>query len=624
MGRKAHRSIIMNEQIARQIQANPRAMQALSAAVQKLVQNPKINPDVLSKLVNMLEFVLERPDSYAEFRQTLISSGAVDPEDLPAEFEEFQLTVVLMALKLALRQVSEGGPGFSAGGLNRLARAGRRGDDRLAHINGFEEKLLKAYGGSGTINPKTGLPEYGILDDLGDAIGDVFKAVAPVLPIVLSVVAPGIGTALGTALGASGVGATMLGSALIGGAGAALSGGDPLKGAVLGGLSGGLGGTVGGAANSAFGLGLGEAGQSILGSGLVGGLTGAASGQGFVKGALQGAGGAYLGGQLGELGSSLGGATGAGLNTAGGALGNMLAAGYKPKEALTGSVLAGLAGGMMGRGTAGSDLGTGLKSPSELAVGELKAPSSVFSGVPEAGYGTTDYLTGQSGYTGPESLAVDYSLQNPGAPVATAGYGAQDVGSGLTAPRGALPGPSGAAGSSSGGFSLGNAGKALMLASMLKGAPQPVQQAVSSLSPQQQEYFNRPSVTWDWARMQNDAAARGMSLAEYMAGNWNAVASGAYNQPSARFARGGLSQMAYLASGGGTGRSDSIPARLSDGEYVLDAETVSLLGDGSTTAGARRLDEMRAKIREHKGRSMARGKFSANAKSPLSYLKEAR
>jgi hypothetical protein len=55
----------------------------------------------------------------------------------------------------------------------------------------------------------------------------------------------------------------------------------------------------------------------------------------------------------------------------------------------------------------------------------------------------------------------------------------------------------------------------------------------------------------------------------------------------------------------------------------MDAETVALIGDGSTNAGARRLDQMRSKIRQHKGKSMARGKFSANAKSPLAYLKGA-
>jgi hypothetical protein len=86
-------------------------------------------------------------------------------------------------------------------------------------------------------------------------------------------------------------------------------------------------------------------------------------------------------------------------------------------------------------------------------------------------------------------------------------------------------------------------------------------------------------------------------------------------------ARGGLSQVAYLARGAGTGRSDEIPARLSDGEYVMDAETVAMIGDGSTDAGAKRLDKMRSDLRKHKGKSLAKGKFSPDAKSPLSYLK---
>lgn len=37
---------------------------------------------------------------------------------------------------------------------------GRHGDTMLAHINPQEAELLKALGGSGTINPKTGLPEF--------------------------------------------------------------------------------------------------------------------------------------------------------------------------------------------------------------------------------------------------------------------------------------------------------------------------------------------------------------------------------------------------------------------------------------------------------------------------------
>jgi hypothetical protein len=76
--------------------------------------------------------------------------------------------------------------------------------------------------------------------------------------------------------------------------------------------------------------------------------------------------------------------------------------------------------------------------------------------------------------------------------------------------------------------------------------------------------------------------------------------------------------------GPGTGRSDSIDAKLSDGEYVLTAEDVALLGDGSSEAGARRLDQFRQNLRKHKGGALAQGKISPNAKSPMSYLKGAR
>ena len=82
----------------------------------------------------------------------------------------------------------------------------------------------------------------------------------------------------------------------------------------------------------------------------------------------------------------------------------------------------------------------------------------------------------------------------------------------------------------------------------------------------------------------------------------------------------GTSRNSYAVKGAGTGRSDEIPALLSDGEYVIDAETVAMLGDGSSEAGAKRLDDFRINVRKHKGRNLAKGKFSANAKRPEKYL----
>ncbi len=103
--------------------------------------------------------------------------------------------------------------------------------------------------------------------------------------------------------------------------------------------------------------------------------------------------------------------------------------------------------------------------------------------------------------------------------------------------------------------------------------------------------------------------------------------------PEEAYAMGGVTGAAPMAAlygeggsdhgpvrGPGTGRSDDIDARLSDGEYVWDAETVALLGDGSTEAGAAALDRAREEIRRHKGQALAKGKFSPAAKSPLDYI----
>lgn len=83
----------------------------------------------------------------------------------------------------------------------------------------------------------------------------------------------------------------------------------------------------------------------------------------------------------------------------------------------------------------------------------------------------------------------------------------------------------------------------------------------------------------------------------------------------------GFAQGGYAVGGPGDGREDKIPAMLSDGEYVIDAETVAMLGNGSSKAGADALDKFRVNIRKHKGRKLSKGEFSVDAKKPEQYLK---
>lgn len=72
--------------------------------------------------------------------------------------------------------------------------------------------------------------------------------------------------------------------------------------------------------------------------------------------------------------------------------------------------------------------------------------------------------------------------------------------------------------------------------------------------------------------------------------------------------------------GGTTGQGDKIPAMLSDGEFVVDADTVAALGDGNNAAGASALEQMRQNIRKHK-RSAPVSKIPPKAKKPEQYLK---
>lgn len=565
------------KQLLQNAAQDPRLQPALNAAQRELSD---ASPEQVEELIALIEFALTNPDKYAQIRAAAIADDMADPEDLPEQFDPQALAAILVVL-YKLREAPSPEMMMAGGGLARtrtLASRGRMGDTMLAHISPEEAAMLRAQGGAGTINPTTGLPQF-------FKIKNLLKALAP---IAVNFIAPGLGTAIGTALGATGTTAAILGQAVIGGVTASATGGNPLQGAVLGGMGAGLGPVLGGGVSDALGLGLGQTGQQVLGGALVGGLTGAATGQGFGRGALLGGAGAGLGAAAQGV---LPGAAGAGLGAGAQTFGNMLAAGYRPQEALAGGALTGLASGLMSR-----PAGSGLKPSDSMTEGlKVQAP-------PKAVPGAFDYSLTQSTPAG----ITPTTPATPITPVAKPGFDFKS---------------------------------ALQFAPLLALAGQPkppaVEQAITKLPIQQQEYFNRPNVAWDWNKMQADAAASNMSLPQFMATNWPRITGyssgadarqGAYVTPMAMggaYEGGGLNAMARFVRGGGSGRDDEINARLSDGEYVMDAETVAMLGDGSTNEGARRLDQMRAKLRKHKGKALVRGKFSPNAKSPLSYLQGA-
>lgn len=88
------------------------------------------------------------------------------------------------------------------------------------------------------------------------------------------------------------------------------------------------------------------------------------------------------------------------------------------------------------------------------------------------------------------------------------------------------------------------------------------------------------------------------------------------------YSEGGASLSNRYVKGEGDGTSDSVPAMLATGEFVIPADVVSSLGNGDNDSGALILDEFLRTIREHKRAADSR-QLPPDSKGPLAYLTQA-
>lgn len=101
---------------------------------------------------------------------------------------------------------------------------------------------------------------------------------------------------------------------------------------------------------------------------------------------------------------------------------------------------------------------------------------------------------------------------------------------------------------------------------------------------------------------------------QFFAGNQVTIPGMAHGGALTDYAGGGEGR--GPVKGAGDGLSDSVPARLSEGEYVLTASDVSRIGQGSTEAGVKKLDQMRSQIARDAGAT----KYQKKVKHPAQYL----
>jgi hypothetical protein len=310
-------------------ETDPQAFSEYKSAISQTLGGLNLKPSEIEAFVTLLEYMLQYPEQYGEIIRQGIEAGAIEEGDFPAQFDPNFISTMLAAMNEQRIQRAQNvapetmAPGpqepmaMKSGGLADAAQAlqgmGRHGDTMLAHITPQEAEMLRQAGGMGTLNPYTGLREYGWLQSAWKAVTEPVKAVVNVVkevassPIGRIALTIGATMVLGPAVAGFGIG-TAGTAALVSGGLTALSGGnltDTLKSAALGYIGGTIAPSVGeylpgatgsilnqgltaGALGTGFGLASGMSLKNALRTGAVSGLTGAgvaySQQQGYIPG----------------------------------------------------------------------------------------------------------------------------------------------------------------------------------------------------------------------------------------------------------------------------------------------------------------------------------------------------
>lgn len=408
-----------------------------------------------------------------------------------------------------------------------LAAMGRHGDTTLVHMSPQEVSALHGIAAIHDThlshNPHTGLPE-------AFSLGGFFKSLLPTLA----------GAAATTLTG--GALAPVLAGAVTG---AALNNGNPLMGALTGGM-GGFGG-----------MGIGNALQSAGAAGASGAASGASG---------AGAGISNQAATAGEIAANA--APGAG-------------AGAAPMSAMPG-----LPGGA---------------SPSTLAANF------------DAARGTAGDLAATAQQFGGSTGATTAAMQPGASGLASLSQGAQNLGT--SAGREAFIKSLGGTGPNADLIAAGKAGMPLMMAGLAGIEPPKMEEdkydpyATLNLGGDTGLRLYAVGGAIGTGGPDNPGGAVSIANEGYGLASFKPETIQVQQVPMA-MAKGG-----YL-SGPGDGMSDSIPAtiegkqpaRLADGEFVIPADVVSHLGNGSTKAGAERLYSMLDKVRKARTGTTQQGK----------------
>jgi hypothetical protein len=690
---------------------NPEAVPVYEQGMEEATQQLNLPLEELQLVLQTLEYILKNEQNYPSLRAQLIKEGQLDEDDLPEQFDRGYFTTMLVMTQEAINRKQGANmamnsmpapQGFAQGGLasaaESLRQQGRYGDTVLAHINPQEAMMLKAMGGSGTINPATGLPEF-FLKKVGKAISNGFKAVgnavksvvsSPIGRIVATValtaaLGPG-GLAIGGALGAgAGMAATALAyaipAALASGA-VSLAGGSNLstafRDAAIAGAAGGVFGGLTGASGllnrvvPSLGTGFLNTAVGAFGAGTASGLlSGQKVGDALKTGAIAGVtaggisalggqsafgtetpGGAPItdrstlfdpaevnAGQITQAGGSIaspgsvtgadptGGASGFGIKFSGGPSSEFAMqppGGSSGIGGLNPSVAGGPAVSTPGTYQPASFMeraGTFMKSPSLSNFGDMMiAPDPTAQQLMNSDVFRQATAQGAS-FNSAMSAAKD--ALTPGmiskyGPAVGLGIGALSLTGGFDSKPATPPGlvERDAQGNPITGENLINQDPSRYVVQNLQGVRYDPSGRIDygqgtntpaygmmgpNTVPTPAFSFNPPNYMTP-SNAASQTPGQGIPQPYNTAANYDFMNSSPYYRPQ-RFYNMGGDVMGYQDGGSfprrtgqidgpGTGTSDSIPAMLSDGEFVLTAKAVKGIGNGSRRDGAKKLYRM--------------------------------
>ena len=377
-----------------------------------------------------------------------------------------------------------------------------------------------------------------------------------------------------------GVGEAMLLGAAMGGGSAALTGGDPLKGALIGGLTGGAGAGISGALTSAFNpaVSLATAAPTVAGTGLTAGTTAATAGS-------------TLGGSIGNSLAAIDPTVASVAQNAGS---NVATAVNPGVTSLASGLPTSTANQILGR-VAPNAVPPSAVMPSGVANNPLLNTADV------GNFASPNYSLGKP----VDFPNANYSLAKSAAPVTATPAGPQTFGEGM---QKFLKDP----------IQSIKDNPITAASSAYQGA------TAARKKKEEEEEYSGPLSRF---RFNPDTYQPAM----YAEGGIANLAGGGYDrmvgeQPMYQaMARGGISDLGSysdyarggrMLKGPGDGMSDSIPAsiagkrpaRLADGEFVIPADVVSHLGNGSTDAGAKQLYAMMNKVRQARTGRKAQGR----------------